>query len=210
MSKLDLSGNNKLGSKSPDFIRPIASALKTNTSITDLNISGNRLNAEATGIFSKDMKDMGSLSKLTWSGENYDYGRQQAPPVTLDTTMTEADLSNKHLGVSGATILAAFISTKNMQDKGSLSSLTFSGAKSKDDDGCAPWIDGDPVTINITMTEANFSGKGLGHTGGAQILAAFMSTKLFQDKGSLVSLNLAQNDIGVEGAKHVAEVLPKW
>ena len=30
------------------------------------------------------------------------------------------------------------------------------------------------------------------------------------DSGSLVSLNLAQNELGVEGAKHVAEVLLKW
>ena len=28
--------------------------------------------------------------------------------------------------------------------------------------------------------------------------------------GSLVSLNLADNELGVEGAMHVAEVLPKW
>jgi hypothetical protein len=27
---------------------------------------------------------------------------------------------------------------------------------------------------------------------------------------SLVSLNLAQNDLGAEGARHVAEVLPTW
>jgi Ran GTPase-activating protein (RanGAP) involved in mRNA processing and transport len=28
--------------------------------------------------------------------------------------------------------------------------------------------------------------------------------------GSLVSLNLAKNELGVQGAKHVAEVLPEW
>ena len=81
------------------------------------------------------------------------------------------------------------------RDSGSLSSLTFSGAKSKDGDGGgeAPWVDGDSITINTTMTEANFSGKGLGHLGGAQVLAAFMSTKLFQDKGSLSSLDVSNN-----------------
>jgi hypothetical protein len=60
------------------------------------------------------------------------------------------------------------------------------------------------------MTEANFSGKGLGHLGGALILAAFMSTKLFKAKGALVSLNLAINNLKAEGTKHIAEVLPKW
>ena len=71
------------------------------------------------------------------------------------------------------------------------------------------WTGGVPVTIDTTMTEADLSGRKLG-AAGAQILAAFMSTKLFEAKGSLVSLNLAKNDLGVEGAKHVAEVLPKW
>ena len=41
-------------------------------------------------------------------------------------------------------------------------------------------------------------------------LAAFMSTKLFEAKGSLASLSLADNRIQAEGAQHIAEVLPKW
>jgi hypothetical protein len=53
--------------------------------------------------------------------------------------------------------------------------------------------------IDTTMTEADFSGKKLGLTG-AQILAAFMSTKLFEAKGALVSLNLAKNYLGAQGA----------
>ena len=74
----------------------------------------------------------GSLSKFTWSGEKrprWNSGGvwQDAPPVTLDTTMTDADFSNKHLGVSGATILAAFISSRSMKDKGSLVSLNLAG-----------------------------------------------------------------------------------
>ena len=28
--------------------------------------------------------------------------------------------------------------------------------------------------------------------------------------GSLASLNLAENQLGPKGAKHIAEVLPKW
>ena len=43
------------------------------------------------------------------------------------------------------------------------------------------------------MTEANFSDKGLSHFEGAQILAAFMSTKLFQAKGVLSQLDLSRN-----------------
>jgi hypothetical protein len=31
-----------------------------------------------------------------------------------------------------------------------------------------------------------------------------------QANGSLSSLNLADNDLRAEGAKHIAEALPKW
>jgi hypothetical protein len=188
---------------------------------------------------------------LTWSGEKYvAHGAilQDALPVTLDITMTAADFSNKHLGVSGAMILAAFITTKNMKDKGSLSKLDLSGnsiggmedepgvkaiaealkvnrtiteinlASNRFDAECieilAPAIEasgslskltfcgidrwgdeGDAVTIDTAMIEADFSGKKLG-AAGAQVLAAFMSTKLFEAKGSLASLDISDNNIG--------------
>jgi hypothetical protein len=46
-------------------------------------------------------------------------------------------------------------------------------------------------------------------------LRAWTPTQIYfspflQVNGLLVSLNLAENDLRVEGAKHVAEVLPKW
>ena len=77
-----------------------------------------------------DNRANGALSKLTWSGDDYwndeegDY--VPAPPVTLDTSMTKADFSSKHLGVPGAMVLAAFMSTKSFQDKGAMSILNVS------------------------------------------------------------------------------------
>jgi Ran GTPase-activating protein (RanGAP) involved in mRNA processing and transport len=70
LSRLDLSGNNLNGSDSPGFIRPIASALKTNTSITELSLSKNELNAEAAGILSEGIRDSGSLASLDISDNN--------------------------------------------------------------------------------------------------------------------------------------------
>jgi hypothetical protein len=133
LSKLDLSGNNRTGSKSPNFIRPIASALKTNTSITELNISGNNLDAEATGIFSKDMKDMGSLSSANLLGNSIGVEQAQAllkikeakPGLTtlcgLGGDETELDLSGKGLGPGCAILLAP-----EMEANGSLASLDIS------------------------------------------------------------------------------------
>jgi len=48
--------------------------------------------------------DMGALSTFTFSGDNYG-----STPVTMETTMTEADFSGKQLGVSGGMMVAAFL-----------------------------------------------------------------------------------------------------
>ena len=71
------------------------------------------------------------MAKLTWSGKGYfdeeDHEYKNAPPpVTLDMDMKEADFSNKHLGVSGAIILAAFMKRKFFQDNGALATLDIS------------------------------------------------------------------------------------
>ena len=55
--KVDLSGNNGQISSGPDFIRPIANALKANTSITEINLSNNKLNAEAAEVLSDGIMD---------------------------------------------------------------------------------------------------------------------------------------------------------
>ena len=47
---------------------------------------------------------MGAMKKLTISGNE-----SWSKPVTIETSMTEADFSNKAVGVSGAIMLAAFL-----------------------------------------------------------------------------------------------------
>ena len=71
LAKLDLS-NNYSGylSENKDFIRPIASMLKTNKTIKELNLAGNNLNADAARIFSQDMQDNGALASLDISGNH--------------------------------------------------------------------------------------------------------------------------------------------
>ena len=41
-------------------------------------------------------------------------------------------------------------------------------------------------------------------------MAGVMKFADIQDMGTLVSLNLAHNFLQVEGAEHIAKVLPKW
>ena len=48
----------------------------------------------------------GALEKFAFSGM---VGGKEGPPVTIETSMTEADFSKKKLGASGAIMLAAFL-----------------------------------------------------------------------------------------------------
>ena len=88
---------------------------------------------------------------------------EEGEAVTINTSMQQADFSNKKLGSSGAQILAAFMSTKLFNAKGALVKMTFG--------------DGKPVTVEVGMTEADFSGAKLGASG-AMILAAWLQHKV--------------------------------
>ena len=79
LAKLDLSGNYSFtggsrSNKSQEFIRPIASMLKTNRTIKELSLAGNSLNAEAARIFSQDIHDNGALASLDISNNSLTQG----------------------------------------------------------------------------------------------------------------------------------------
>ena len=94
--------------------KAVAKALKGNKSMTELNISSNDMSCDSKGYIGKDMSGvmdianaiptMGALAKFTISGDQY-----HSKPVTIETTMTEANFSGKVLQASGAIILAAFL-----------------------------------------------------------------------------------------------------
>jgi hypothetical protein len=50
------------------------------------------------------IKDNGAMSKFTFNGDYSD-----SKPVTMTTTMTEADFNGKALGVSGSMMVTAFL-----------------------------------------------------------------------------------------------------
>jgi hypothetical protein len=122
---------------------------------------------------------MGALCKLTWSGDRYyDDGWKDTPPVTLDTAMTEADFSNKHLGASGAIILAAVLRCKTFRGSGALSKLDISGNQ---------------------ICGLNKYGNGTYDTSGLAALAKSI--------GNLKELNISSNCLKAEGARILAPAL---
>jgi hypothetical protein len=94
--------------------------------LSDLNLSNNNLTVgkakypdrisnpvgwetDMTGILklAESLKDMGSLSKFTFSGDH-----RGSKPVTMEVGMTEADFSGAILQQSGAIILVAWLEHK--------------------------------------------------------------------------------------------------
>jgi hypothetical protein len=71
---------------------------------TELDFSGQYLGAGDVVLITNDISDMRALLTFTFSG---DYSSSQ--PVTMETTMTEADFSGKELCVSGGMMVAAFL-----------------------------------------------------------------------------------------------------
>jgi Leucine-rich repeat (LRR) protein len=167
---------------------------------TELDFSSLSLRAGDAVLLASDIQDMGSLSKLTFGNER--------EPITIDTTMIEADFSGQTLGVIGAQILAAFMSTGLFEAKGALSSANLLGndigveqaqalLKIKEAKPGLTTLCG----LSGDETELDLSGKGLG-PGCAILLAPEMEAN-----GSLSKLDLSENDLRSDGLSAVSEAL---
>jgi hypothetical protein len=180
--------------------------------ITELNISSNRLGfktaydhdgTDMSGVI--DLADvipgMGGLSKLIFNGGVDGFGGwTEGDIATLESSMTGANFSNKKLGVPGAMIISAWLSSG--KDKGALSSLNLAANNlgelvlpegwSKEDD----WGD-------ITYKHAD--GREQKEDPGSKPEGIIALANAIPNMGAMTSLNLSNNDLGPEGAKHLAE-----
>jgi hypothetical protein len=161
--------------------------------LTELDVSRKNLGSEGALVVAEYLRDNGALSALTF-GDNFnlrDGNGEQDGVVTIDTTMTEADFSNKNLEVGGAIIVSAWLTHK---DNGALSELIFGGDVASHYNG-TNWITPEPAILEVGMTKVDLSSKGLG-AGGAIIISAWL---IHKDNGAMTSLNLASNNICLYG-----------
>ena len=88
LSKLDASDNHMFGKKDKAGITAWADALKANTSITELNLARNGINANDTKILAPAISDNGALSSLNLSSNKLTgpYGREMDGNIHADTT----------------------------------------------------------------------------------------------------------------------------
>jgi hypothetical protein len=80
---------------------------------TELDMSGKMRGAADAVMLSPEIIDNGALSKLIFNGGVCDrYGSwTEGGEVTLESSMTEANFSNKKLGVPGAMIISAWLTS---------------------------------------------------------------------------------------------------
>ena len=76
----------------------------------ELDLSKQSLSAGCAVLVANEIKVNRALTSFTFSGEQYyDSGIKDAPAVALEASMLEIDVSNQHLGVSGAIMAAGFL-----------------------------------------------------------------------------------------------------
>eukprot|EP00937_MAST-01D_sp_MAST-1D-sp2_P005239 g5239.t1 len=125
--------------------------------------------------------------------------------------LKQLNLYRNKIGAEGAKALAAVLSTSLLTDinisgnkignggKRAIGKALLSSSTSK-----LQFLTCDEWSIRTDTTELSLIGKGLG-SADAQLMAG-----VIKFNSPLTTLNLQQNNIGVEGGKAIAEVLPKW
>jgi hypothetical protein len=109
MTRLNLSNNVLLTQKGG---RALGNMLKANAILKELDVSdsGNGMydhqkNGPGFAIaISEGLAGNGAILQFTFSGDSYD-----STPVTMNTSMVEANFGGKDLGISGAIMVAAFL-----------------------------------------------------------------------------------------------------
>jgi hypothetical protein len=187
MAILDIS-NNQLGA---DGAKIVAEALGENTSLSDLNISRNSLNAEGTNHLAAFLRQNTAMSKLTFCG-NGGQGGADGDPVTIESTMTEADFSGKRLGAGGAMLVAAFLPRCPGMAILDISNnqLEADGAK----------IVASALGGNTALVSLNLANNNLG-ADGAKLVAEALG-----ENTAMASVNILKNNIGEEQMQNLIKI----
>jgi hypothetical protein len=184
--ELDVSKNEGVGARDgPGFAKGMCKGLADNGAISSVNLLKNNIPVEQAQELVKIMQSKEKL--ITLCG--------------LSKEETELDLSGQRLRAGDAVLIANDIS--NMR---ALSTLIFGGETYSNsaagglyrgctwqEDASTGYNDVTPVpaTLEVGMTEADFSNKNLG-PGSATIISAWISHK---DNGALIKLDISNNYI---------------
>jgi hypothetical protein len=151
----------------------LADAIKDMGAMTRLDISKNHLRANGCKALAEALAGNQVMQELNVADNQL---------ALKADAQTESDVD-----ISGVTTLADVIS-----GMGALTKLIFGGDAYYDEQ--RKWVTPEPATLEVGMTEADFSNKNLGASG-AMIISAWLSHK---DNGALTKLDISNNNIGAE------------
>ena len=103
---LNISSNSIGGYGKKEGWAALATALKSNTTLTELNIADNILvhpnNQDSVKTVADAISTNGALVKFTFSGDatGYSDDKKNSKPVTIESSITEADFSGRVLQLS--------------------------------------------------------------------------------------------------------------
>jgi Ran GTPase-activating protein (RanGAP) involved in mRNA processing and transport len=189
---IDLSN---LGALSSEDFQKVIDALKKNTTITTLYLSGNNIGDKGAEKLAKALEKNTTITKLSLRSNNIGKAGAEvlAQALKENKTLTELDLGWNNIGDEGAEKLA-----EALKNNETLTTLDLSvnnigevGAKAL----------AEALKENKTLTELDLSWNKIGDDGAKAIAEAL------KENETITTLYLSVNNIGKDGAEKLAEAL---
>ena len=175
--------------------KALAEALKSNTTLTNLNISYNYFGISGAIALAEALKSNTTLTKLNISENKIGDSGAIAIATALksNTTLTTLDISWNNIGDAGATALANMLKVNI-----SLTNLNISYNQIGDEGATAIAA---ALKYNTTLTNLNINYNQIGDKGAKAI------AKGLEKNTTLTTVNISENKIGVEGAQAIEKAL---
>ena len=178
-----------------DAIVFLSKALAVNSSLTYLDLRGNRIGSSGAASLSQALAVNSSLTNLDLSKNRFGNSgaASLAQALAVNSSLTKLDLSENRFGNSGAGSLAQALTVNSSLTKLDLSENRFgnSGAASL----------AQALAVNSSLTNLNLRGNSIGGSGAASLSQALSVNS------SLTNLDLRRNSISHSGAASLSQAL---
>jgi len=173
----------------------LAETLKTNNTLTAINLSGNKIGSEGTRALAEALKTNTTLTSINLEINQIgtEGTRALAEALKTNNTLTSIDLRYNQIGPEGTQALAEALKTNT-----TLTSIYLSHNQIGPEDAQAL---AEALKTNTTLTSIGLNNNQIGDEG-AQALA-----KALKFNTMLTSIELYNNQIGDEGTQALAEAL---
>ncbi|KAF9280109.1 hypothetical protein BGZ68_007479 [Mortierella alpina] len=183
------------GSVGAKEIANIAEVLKTNSTLTSLDLRANSIGDNGAKALAEALKTNSTLTTLNlrYNSIGDSGGQALVEALMTNSTLTTLDLAHNSIGDNGGQALGEALKTNS-----TLTTLDLSGNSIGVHGGQAL---GETLKTNSTLTTLDLSGNSIGVNGG-QALGEALKTN-----STLTILNLRATSIGDNGAKALGEAL---